>query len=389
MKGTAARGMTLDDDLLVKQTLYDSIKNRAENVMVTDMLRNDMGRIAEPGSVAVSSLYDVVKYPTLWQMTSTVVAKTHASVSEIFAALFPCASITGAPKASSMAIIAELETSPRDIYTGAIGYFGPDRQAQFSVAIRTALVDKSSDDATYGVGGGIVWDSNSDDEYRECLSKAKVLATTAADTDFEILETLLWDSDESWFLLDLHMQRLCDSAAYFDFEIDRSAIESELAIMPSRFPSEKHRVRLLLNRRGEISLTDTPLPTGVDSLVKNVRLAASPVDASNVFLYHKTTQRTVYEQALQSVGECDDVILWNRDGFITESSTANVVVEVDGEQVTPPVSCGLLGGTFRQWLIQRGEISERVVHVDELLKAERFTLINSIRGRMNARLCRD
>ena len=158
MKGTAARGMTLDDDLLVRRTLYDSIKNRAENVMVTDMLRNDMGRIAEPGSVTVRSLYDVVKFPTLWQMTSTVVAKTHASISEIFAALFPCASITGAPKASSMAIIAELETSPRDVYTGAIGYFGPDRQAQFSVAIRTALVDKSSDDATYGVGGGYkVW----------------------------------------------------------------------------------------------------------------------------------------------------------------------------------------------------------------------------------------
>jgi para-aminobenzoate synthetase/4-amino-4-deoxychorismate lyase len=389
MKGTAARGMTLVDDLAIRQALYHSVKNRAENVMVTDMLRNDMGRIAESGSVTVRSLYDVVKYPTLWQMTSTVAAKTQASITEIFCALFPCASITGAPKASSMAIIAELEAAPRDVYTGAIGYFGPDRQAQFSVAIRTALVDKGSDSAIYGVGGGIVWDSDADDEYRECLSKAKVLATTVADTDFEILETLLWSGDDGYCLRDLHLQRMCDSAAYFDFEIDRSAIESELAIAQSRFTSEKHRVRLLLNRNGDISVTDTPLSTSADLTPKIVRLATLAVDASNVFLYHKTTQRTVYEQALRSVGECDDVILWNTDGFITESSAANVVVEIDGELVTPPVSCGLLGGTYRQSLLDRGEISERAIRVDELVAIGEFTLINSVRGRMSARLCSD
>lgn len=389
MKGTAARGMTLADDLAARQALYESVKNRAENVMVTDMLRNDMGRIAKPGSVAVTSLYDVVKYPTLWQMTSTVTAKTQATITEIFGALFPCASITGAPKASSMAIIAELEDSPRDVYTGAIGYFGPDRQAQFSVAIRTALVDKVSDSAVYGVGGGIVWDSEADDEYRECLSKAKVLATTVADTEFELLETLYWSSDDSYFLLDLHLQRLCDSAAYFDYAFDRRAIENELANAQSRFAGEKHRVRLLLNRAGDVSVTDTPLPADVNQTPKRVRLAAKPIDASNVFLYHKTTQRTIYEQALQSTGECDDVILWNMDGFVTESSRANVVVEIDGERVTPPVSCGLLGGTYRQSLLDRGEIGERAIHVDELVAAGKFVLINSVRGRMNASLCED
>ena len=221
MKGTAPRGMTLVDDRAIENALYNSVKNRAENVMVTDMLRNDMGRIAEPGSVTVRSLFDIEKYPTLWQMTSTVSSKTNASIARIFSALFPCASITGAPKASSMAIIADLEDSPRDVYTGTIGYFGPNRQAQFSVAIRTALIDRRNDTATYGVGGGVVWDSDPDEEYLECISKAKVLASTAADSDFELLETLLWTNREGYYLLELHLDRLCDSAAYFDFEFDR------------------------------------------------------------------------------------------------------------------------------------------------------------------------
>jgi para-aminobenzoate synthetase/4-amino-4-deoxychorismate lyase len=389
MKGTATRGTTLIEDRSVAETLYHSVKNRAENVMVTDMLRNDMGRVADAGSVKVQSLYDVVKYPTLWQMTSTVAATTRASIVEIFSALFPCASITGAPKASSMKIIAGLEDSPRDVYTGAIGYFGPDRNAQFSVAIRTALVDKHDDTATYGVGGGIVWDSDAEDEYNECLSKAKVLATTVADTEFELLESLGWTKDKSWFLLDLHLQRLSDSAEYFDFEFDRTRVEHEPEMLRSEFTDNRYKVRLLLNRAGDVSVAAAPLPGDFDSEARTMRLAASPVDASNVFLYHKTTQRTVYEQALQSVNDCDDVLLWNTEGYITESSSANLVVEFGGDLFTPPISCGLLGGTNRQYLLQRGEISERAIHVDELADAQSFTLINSVRGRMAARLILD
>ena len=382
MKGTAARGMTLSEDRSAAETLFHSVKNRAENVMVTDMLRNDMGRVAAAGSVEVQSLYDVVKYPTLWQMTSTVAATTKASVVEIFSALFPCASITGAPKASSMKIIAELEDSPRDVYTGAIGYFGPDRNAQFSVAIRTALVDKRDDTATYGVGGGIVWDSDAEDEYEECLSKARVLATTIADTEFELLESLGWTRDGSWFLLDLHLQRLGDSAEYFDFEFDRTKIEHELETLRSEFTGSRYKIRLLLNRAGEVSVAAAPLPDNFGSESRTVRLATEPVDASNVFLYHKTTQRQVYDEALQAVSDSDDVLLWNKDGFITESTSANVVVEIDGEYFTPPVSCGLLAGTYRQWLLQQGEIQERAIRVDELSEHSKITLINSVRGRI-------
>jgi para-aminobenzoate synthetase/4-amino-4-deoxychorismate lyase len=389
MKGTAARGMTLADDLAARETLYHSVKNRAENVMVTDMLRNDMGRVSVPGSVQVESLYDVAKYPTLWQMTSTVTATTHASITEIFSALFPCASITGAPKASSMAIISELEDSPREVYTGAIGYFSANKEAQFSVAIRTAIVDKRSNAAIYGVGGGIVWDSDADDEYRECLSKAKVLATTVADTEFELLESIGWSQDKSWLLLDLHLHRLSDSARYFDFEFDRVAIERELELLQSSLSDNRYKIRLLLSRSGDVSMTATTLPGSFGSESRTIRLANEPVDAGNVFLYHKTTQRSVYDQALQDAADCDDVLLWNTDGFITESCAANVVFDIDGEQFTPPVSCGLLAGTYRQYLLQQGEIQERAIHVDELSERSKVTLINSVRGRMSTTLCKD
>jgi para-aminobenzoate synthetase/4-amino-4-deoxychorismate lyase len=275
------------------------------------------------------------------------------------------------------------------VYTGAIGYFGPDRNAQFSVAIRTALVDKRDDTATYGVGGGIVWDSNADDEYNECLSKARVLATTVADTEFELLESLGWTREESWFLLDLHLQRLSDSAAYFDFECDRARIEHELETLRSEFTGNRYKIRLLLNRAGEISVTAESLPDKFGSESRTIRLAVEPVDAGNVFLYHKTTQRRVYDQALRSAADIDDVLLWNTDGFITESSTANLVVAIEGELFTPPVSCGLLGGTYRQHLLQKGEIRERAIRVDELRNAESLTLINSVRGRMTANLIFD
>jgi para-aminobenzoate synthetase / 4-amino-4-deoxychorismate lyase len=192
MKGTAARGMTTEEDELIRARLQHSVKDRAENIMIADMVRNDVGRIAVPGSVRATSLFETEKYLTVWQMTSTVAAETEASVSGIFRALFPSASITGAPKVSSMRLIAELEDTPREIYTGSIGYFGPKRQARFNVAIRTVAIDKRRQTAIYGVGGGIVWDSNADDEYQECLDKASVLSVASGKAGFELLETMLW-----------------------------------------------------------------------------------------------------------------------------------------------------------------------------------------------------
>jgi len=387
MKGTAARGLTLLEDREIERELQNSVKNRAENVMITDMLRNDMGRVAVPGSVRVTSLFDVEKYPTLWQMTSSVTARTSVSITEVFRALFPCASVTGAPKAASMAIIAKLEDSPRNVYTGAIGFFGPGRQAQFSVAIRTASIDKRSACATYGVGGGIVWDSDPEDEYCECLLKARVLTSAAHDRNFELLETLRWAPKGGYFLLEYHLNRMRDSAEYFGFNIDLATIERALTVHETLLGEDHHRVRLLLKRNGEFQLTETLLALDEYRAPQRLRLAAEPIDLSNPFLYHKTTQRRVFDHALRSAGDCDDVLLWNAEGYITETSIANVILRLDDELVTPPVTCGLLAGTYRQWLLDQGQIKERKIHRDEAATIEDITLINSVRGSYDGLIC--
>jgi para-aminobenzoate synthetase/4-amino-4-deoxychorismate lyase len=286
-----------------------------------------------------------------------------------------------------MAIIAELEKSPREIYTGSIGFFGPERQALFSVAIRTAWVDKKTHEASYGVGGGIVWDSEPEDEYQECLIKARVLTSVAQDRDFELFETLRWTREEGYFLLEYHLNRLRDSADYFDFKIDLPSIKQALTKLQTRLSGDRHRIRLLLDRSGDYQLTETPLSSDLYAASQQIKLAATPIDITEPLLYHKTTERRVYEQARRSVGDCDDVLLWNADGYITETTIANVVARLDGELVTPPVSCGLLGGTYRQWLLQRREIKERNIHLDDLTATDEFTLINSVRGRYKARFC--
>ena len=386
MKGTAPRGLTSAEDLALHKELHESSKNHAENVMITDMVRNDLGRMAKPGTVSASKLFEIEKYPTVWQMTSTVSARTDASVSDIFTALFPSASVTGAPKVSSMEIIGELEDTPREIYTGAIGFIGPNRQALFSVAIRTALVDKKSKEAVYGVGGGIVWDSDVDEEYRECLIKAKILSTSNPAQGFELLETLLWVPEVGFFLLDEHLSRMQASAAYFDFAFDPKVIREALAGLEKRLPAQRHRIRLLLQRNGEVRCTETPITLDYEVPQQRIILAREPIKIDTPFIYHKTTRREVYERALQIADNGDDVLLWNEDGFITETTIANVIVSIDGERYTPPVECGLLAGTYREWLLRKGEIKEGKIHVSEIAPGFELTLINSVRGEYSARL---
>jgi para-aminobenzoate synthetase/4-amino-4-deoxychorismate lyase len=389
MKGTAPRGMTTSTDNAAALALRQSAKDRAENVMITDMLRNDMGRVAEAGSVRVDSLYDVEKYPTVWQMTSSISATTDAGIHDILAALFPCASVTGAPKAASMGIIAELEDTPREIYTGAIGYLGPGRRAQFNVAIRTAWLDKATNVATYGIGGGIVWDSEPEAEFRECMSKARVLETEAEDRSFSLIETMLWTSDEGYSLIDEHLDRLRDSAEYFEFEFDRARILSDLAGLADRMHRRQHRVRLLLRRNGITHLEQTPLPDIPGKAAARITLAAEPVDIASPLLYHKTTRRDVYDRAIAGADGFDDVLLWNPDGFITETTIANVVVRIGRELYTPPVDCGLLAGTYRDWLLRSGQVRERAIHVSELDSVDELQLINSVRGFYPAELVKD
>ena len=377
MKGTSARGLWPARDLALKTALEQSIKERAENLMIVDMVRNDLGRVARPGSVVVPRLFDVEKYPSVWQLTSTVRALSDEPLARILAATFPPASITGAPKRRTMEIIARLEASPRRIYTGTIGCASPGRRAQFNVAIRTVLVHRPSGRAEYGVGGGIVWDSKPDAEHAECRTKTKVL--TPAPRDFDLLETLLWSPNDGYKLLEPHLQRLAQSADYFGFHADLDAIRKQLAATTRELAPGPQRIRLRVARHGGIRCEASPL-AGTSMTFADIPLAKHPVDPGDLFLYHKTTRRDVYEQALRSCPGSADVLLFNTAGQLTESTVANVAVEIDGVLYTPPVSCGLLPGTQRAWMLEQGLLRERVIDIREALASQHLHLFNSVRG---------
>jgi para-aminobenzoate synthetase/4-amino-4-deoxychorismate lyase len=383
MKGTAARGRTLAEDIARSEWLRESGKNRAENIMIVDMVRNDMGRIADVGSVRVSRLFEVERFSTLWQMTSTVESTTSASIADILTALFPCASITGAPKRRTMQIIASLESAPRRIYTGCIGFIAPERKAKFSVAIRTVLIDHEKREAEYGVGGGIVWESEPAEEYAECQTKGRVL--TEQRPEFSLLETMLWTPGEGYFLLEHHLKRLHDSAVYFGFSLDLERADREIATLAATFPSVPHKVRLLAARDGGIACEASPISDESGSQGLRLRLAPNPVDSSNPFLFHKTTYRAVYEEARAACPECDDVLLWNEKGEITETTIFNVFVPVEGDIFTPPVECGLLPGVFRAWMLEQGTAREHVLTAEDLKRAGVFYVGNSVRKLRKAR----
>ncbi len=378
MKGTAGRGLTTATDRQAGVDLSLSDKDRAENVMIVDMIRNDMGRVADVGSVVVDSLYQTERYPTVWQMVSTVSCRTGASVAEVLSALYPCASITGAPKVRTMEIIAGLENAPRGVYTGAIGLLAPGNRARFNVAIRTAVIDKSAANAEYGVGGGIVWDSTAEKEYQECQIKSRVLSSRPP--DFDLLETILWEQSFGYSLLEYHLQRLAGSGEYFGYPVNAGEIKKRLSDAAEAFVDNRYRVRLLVHSDGSCVIDPVPLESpGVSSPV-NVALAREPVSSQNVFLYHKTTNRGVYERARVEARDADDVLLWNERGEITESTIANVFVQMGDELLTPPVSCGLLAGTFRQKLLDTNRVKEKVITREELHLGDAVFLGNSVRG---------
>ncbi len=310
MKGTAPRGRTLDEDRRRVAALRASAKDQAENVMIVDMIRNDLGRIARFGSVRVPSLLEVERYPTVLQMTSTVEARSAAPLDVILAALFPCASITGAPKVRTMQLIAGLEGGPRGVYTGAIGYLAPGRRARFNVAIRTVLVDRLAGQASYGVGSGIVWDSDADAEYEECRLKAQVL--TRRFPDFDLLETMRWTAVEGVARLEQHLARLAGAAEYFGFAVDLDAVRGRLAALDPAGMPDSARLRLLAGRWGELRLEVHALELPAAPKAVRLGLAREAVDSDEVFLYHKTTHRAVYEQARAGRPDCDDVLLWNQ-----------------------------------------------------------------------------
>ncbi len=377
MKGTAKRGNSLTEDEAMANWLYHSEKNRAENVMIVDLLRNDLGMIAEAGSVQVSKLFEIERYPTVHQMTSTITAKVskNTTLVDIFKALFPCGSITGAPKIRTMEIINDLETTPRGVYCGAIGFITPNKEAIFNVPIRTVVIDQHSGQATYGVGGGITWDSTARGEYNEILDKARCLEEERP--EFQLLESLLL-KDGEYFLLEEHLNRLQNSAQYFGgFSFNRKIVQKALQDFARDNNNVELKVRFLLAKSKEMTIHASPI-TNSEAPLK-VKLADEPITKDNPFLYHKTTNRDVYTQFQKRFPEVFDVLLWNESNELTEFTNGNVVLEIDGQLWTPPVTSGLLAGTFRESLINNGKIQEKIVTLSDLNKSTKVWFINSVR----------
>ncbi len=292
-----------------------------------------------------------------------------------------------------MEIIRELEPDPRGVYTGCIGWLSPGRKGRFNVAIRTVAIDRAAAEAEYGVGGGIVWDSDPAAEYAECETKAAVLAAELP--PFELLETMLLESakshenDRGYFLLERHLRRLAESAEYFDFALDPAEVRRRLDDLAAGLTHGTHRVRLRVDRQGRVAVESTPLPAEVSSAAWRLRPAERPVDRRNVFLYHKTTCRTVYPAVCPAGGDCDDFVLWNDRGQATETTIANLVVEKGGRLVTPPVECGLLPGTYRAHLLETGRICEEVVTMEDLRRAKKLFAVNSVRRWLPATIVKD
>lgn len=380
MKGTAARGRTTTEDQRQAHLLSTSTKERAENIMIVDLIRNDASRVAELGGVSVEALCEVERYETVFQLTSTVLARLRRDVGlvELFRVLFPSGSVTGTPKVSTMALIRELEETPRGVYCGAVGFVAPPDatvRARFNVAIRTAVADRSSGAVEYGVGGGITWSSDPAAEHQEVLDKTAVLHRRHR--EFELLETLRYEPGLGLRNRDRHLARLADSAAYFRFRADQVStalpeLEARLAV------GGPARVRLRLSRAGQLSMDVLPLP--VSSGVVALAVDHEPVDSTSSWLYHKTSLREPYESRQRRHPEADDVIMVNERGELTETAIASLAVHLDGRWWTPELSSGCLPGVERGRLLVSGELTERVLTLADLERTTDLAVVSSLRG---------
>jgi para-aminobenzoate synthetase/4-amino-4-deoxychorismate lyase len=385
MKGTARRGRWPEEDEAAKEELRRSDKERAENLMIVDLLRNDLGKVAQTGSVEVNALFEVEPFPTVHQMTSTITARLREGVGfpELFRALFPCGSVTGAPKRRTMEIIASLEDSPRGIYTGCIGYISPGREAVFSVAIRTAVIDTATGTGELGIGSGITWDSRPAAEYDECLAKARFAREPFP--EFQLIESLLFTPGEGYFLLDRHLGRMAASASRFGFAFGPDAARDRLLALGADL-DVRQKVRLLLSRDGTLHAEAAPIDVQEGDTPLAVAFAGGEVDSRDPLLYHKTTWRTLYSEELRRHPDCADVIFCNERGEVTEGTYHNVVARIGDVLVTPPVTCGLLPGVFREELLAGGAIREQVLTREDFAAADEIYLINSVRRWRRARL---
>ncbi|MEI3606428.1 bifunctional chorismate-binding protein/class IV aminotransferase [Pseudogracilibacillus sp. SE30717A] len=385
MKGTVHRGKTWKDDAINRQWLAASEKNKLENDLITELMIEEFKKVVEQPSIKVVDQHNVEKYPTVYQMTSTIQGDIQEKVSiiDILTTLFPCGSITGVPKQVAIDLIADLEKSPRGVYCGAIGYITPNNEAVFNVPIRTVVIDKKKHLASYGAGGGITANSNMEEEFNEVLTKAKVLHYKQE--TFSLLETIGLINGQ-YLVFDEHLKRLKSSAAYFDFPIDLQSIKHELICVKNKCKTGKWRVRLVVDREGDFQIEPQRL---VSPMNHNVILAKKPIDSENVFHYHKTTNRTIYERFSKEDNCTYDVLLWNKNDEVTEFTTGNIVVEQEGELITPPVACGLLPGTYRERLIKKGIIKVRKILINDLHSCSKIWLINSVREWVPVQLFRN
>ncbi|TNE59641.1 MAG: aminodeoxychorismate synthase component I [Alphaproteobacteria bacterium] len=392
MKGTAPRTLLPQEDAAARTALQKDPKQRAENLMILDLIRNDLARISEAGSVKVPERFSIETYRTVHQMTSTVTAQMSAgkSIEDILRALFPCGSVTGAPKIRAMEILADLETSPRGLYTGAIGFIDPNGHMTFNVAIRTLILSRETErlwQVEAGVGGGIVADSTPEGEWAECQTKLSYLNLAKDEgEDFKLLETLRWSAQGGLDLYQRHIDRLKTSAAFFAFAFDSAALDREINSRLQGLEVPEAMVRLLLERSGNLEVDIRPLSTTEDE-VWTFALAKNPVSSNDPFLYHKTTRRGVYDRALASVqadGPCDEVLLFNEKGFLTEGSRTNLFLKINGQLLTPPLRQGVLDGTLRRELLETGKAKEQDLTPKDLEGAEAIYFGNSVRGLIRA-----
>ncbi|MCW5211637.1 chorismate-binding protein [Desulfobulbus sp. TB] len=420
MKGTMSRGRTNAEDRAHQHQLRTDSKNQSENVMIVDLLRNDLGRLLyvdeqekqerTQGRVETQSLFDVEVYESLLQMTSTVDGTVDGikgaaretdnplSFQRLVQALFPCGSVTGAPKIRTMEIIHKLEKQPRGVYCGAIGYTGPE-QSCFNVPIRTLELSKGQ--GRMGIGSGIIADSDAETEWEECLLKGNFLTKSKA--EFQLIETMLWQPEQGYFLLDYHLERLQDSAYYFHFYCDLKEIYQSLDRISAEFSKsirknmqyKQQRVRLLLHRDGQHEISSVPLPDLSEnvSLQKPAKVLFSlkQVESHDPYLFHKTTQRQLYNDEFNQAKKQGyfDILFTNTGGEVTEGAISNIFIRSQKSEplFTPPVHCGLLAGTYRRMLLEQGRAVEQVLRWEDLLAAEEVYLANSVRGLVPVRLC--
>ena len=389
MKGTAPRGRTPREDARLKTWLAMDEKQRAENLMIVDLLRNDLARVSRIGSVEVTDLFTVETYRSVHQMTSGITAELRSDMGlgDMLHALFPCGSVTGAPKVRAMEIIRELEGGPRGVYTGAIGHIAPSGDCQFNVAIRTVVLDGQKGEM--GIGGGIVADSKEDSEYEECLLKAHFL--TKVDAPFELIETLRYEKAKGYHLLERHLARLQASAHHFGYPFSRETVLTALDEEADRIAADVALVRLLLGEDGAITVSAREIELPTKDTVWRFVISDRRVDEKDPLFYHKTTRRQFYDAEMErqkELTDCDEVVFLNTRGELTEGTRTTLFVEQDGRLFTPALACGLLPGTLREELLDlpRAAASEAVLTPADLARADRIYLGNSVRGLVRAEL---